>query len=135
MYPISTSFEGAAGEQPKIGIPTSLEIYLMANLSFTILGCGSSGGVPRLGGNWGDCDPSDIKNQRSRCSLLVERKGTEGITRVLIDTSPDMRSQLLKTNVEMLLGHELIGINENENCIDLKLHNLDNQEKVELTCN
>ena len=76
----------------------------MANLSFTILGCGSSGGVPRLGGNWGDCDPSNIKNQRSRCSLLVERKGTEGITRVLIDTSPDMRSQLLKANVGKLDG-------------------------------
>ena len=74
----------------------------MANLSFTILGCGSSGGVPRLGGNWGDCDPSNIKNQRSRCSLLVELKGTEGITRVLIDTSPDMRSQLLKANVGRL---------------------------------
>ena len=76
----------------------------MANLSFTILGCGSSGGVPRLGGNSGDCDPSNIKNQRSRCSLLVERKGTEGITRVLIDTSPDMRSQLLKANVGKLDG-------------------------------
>ena len=76
----------------------------MANLSFTILGCGSSGGVPRLGGNWGDCDPSNIKNQRSRCSLLVELKGTEGITRVLIDTSPDMRSQLLKANVGKLDG-------------------------------
>ena len=76
----------------------------MANLSFTILGCGSSGGVPRLGGNWGDCDPSNIKNQRSRCSLLVELKGAEGITRVLIDTSPDMRSQLLKANVGRLDG-------------------------------
>ena len=47
----------------------------MADLSFTILGCGSSGGVPRLGGNWGDCDPNNSKNQRSRCSLLVELKG------------------------------------------------------------
>ena len=50
-------------------------------------------------------------------------------------TDQAIREKLLKTNVEMLLGHELIGINENENCIDLKLHNLDNQEKVELTCN
>ena len=76
----------------------------MANLSFTILGCGSSGGVPRLGGNWGDCDPSNSKNQRSRCSLLVERKGSEGVTTVLIDTSPDMRNQLLKANVGKLDG-------------------------------
>ena len=52
----------------------------MANLSFTILGCGSSGGVPRLGGNWGDCDPNNSKNQRSRCSLLVELKGSDGVT-------------------------------------------------------
>ena len=71
----------------------------MAKLTFKILGCGSSGGVPRLGGNWGDCDPNNSKNQRSRCSLLVELTGTEGVTRVLVDTSPDMRSQLLKSNV------------------------------------
>tara|TARA_B100000900_G_scaffold286971_1_gene246056 strand:- start:276 stop:1091 length:816 start_codon:yes stop_codon:yes gene_type:complete len=77
---------------------------MMANLSFTILGCGSSGGVPRLGGHWGDCDPKNIKNQRSRCSLLVELAGNEGITRVLIDTSPDMRNQLLTANVGKLDG-------------------------------
>ena len=47
----------------------------MAKLTFKILGCGSSGGVPRLGGNWGDCDPNNSKNQRSRCSLLVELTG------------------------------------------------------------
>ena len=76
----------------------------MAKLSFIILGCGSSGGVPRLGGNWGTCDPGNSKNQRSRCSLLVELKGAEGSTRVLIDTSPDMRSQLLKANVGKLDG-------------------------------
>jgi phosphoribosyl 1,2-cyclic phosphate phosphodiesterase len=62
---------------------------------FTILGCGSSGGVPRLGGDWGDCDPANPKNRRRRCSLLVERDGPAGTTRVLIDTSPDMRDQLL----------------------------------------
>ena len=76
----------------------------MADLTFTILGCGSSGGVPRLGGNWGDCDPNNSKNKRSRCSLLVELKGSHGITTVLIDTSPDMRSQLLKANVGKLDG-------------------------------
>jgi phosphoribosyl 1,2-cyclic phosphate phosphodiesterase len=68
-------------------------------LRFTILGCGSSGGVPRLGGHWGDCDPSNPKNQRRRCSLLVERQGPDGTTRVLIDTSPDMRQQLLDAAV------------------------------------
>ena len=71
----------------------------MATLSFTILGCGSSGGVPRLGGNWGDCDPSNPKNVRRRCSLLVTRQTDDGLTRVLIDTSPDLRSQLLDAGV------------------------------------
>lgn len=67
----------------------------MGELRFTILGCGSSGGVPRLGGQWGDCDPTNPRNARRRCSLLVERDGPDGTTTVLIDTSPDMRSQLL----------------------------------------
>ncbi|MFM2391166.1 MAG: hypothetical protein RLZZ437_2721 [Pseudomonadota bacterium] len=71
-------------------------------LTFTILGCGSSGGVPRLGGDWGDCDPTNPKNRRSRCSMLVERTGENGTTRVLIDTSPDMRAQLLDAGVGTL---------------------------------
>ena len=74
----------------------------MTSLNFTILGCGSSGGVPRLGGNWGDCDPNNPRNYRRRCSMLVERKTSEGITRVLIDTSPDLRAQLLDANVGTL---------------------------------
>ncbi len=74
----------------------------MARLTFTILGCGSSGGVPRLGGDWGACDPANPKNRRRRCSLLVTRETTEGSTRVLIDTSPDMRDQLLDAGVGVL---------------------------------
>lgn len=73
-------------------------------LRFTILGCGSSGGVPRLGGYWGDCNPADPKNRRRRCSLLVERVGPGGTTRVLVDTSPDMRQQLLDAGVGALDG-------------------------------
>ncbi|MFD1343186.1 MBL fold metallo-hydrolase [Litorisediminicola beolgyonensis] len=71
-------------------------------LRVTILGCGSSGGVPRLGGHWGACDPEDPKNQRRRCSLLVEQESADGITRVLIDTSPDLRAQLLDAGVGRL---------------------------------
>ncbi|MCX7289297.1 MAG: MBL fold metallo-hydrolase [Rhodobacterales bacterium] len=74
----------------------------MARLTFTILGCGSSGGVPRLGGDWGDCDPANPKNRRRRCSLLVTREAESGVTRVLIDTSPDMRDQLLDAGVGVL---------------------------------
>lgn len=76
----------------------------MATLRFTILGCGSSGGVPRLGGDWGDCDPAEPKNRRRRCSLLVERMTVEGTTTVLVDTSPDMREQLLAAGVGRLDG-------------------------------
>lgn len=72
---------------------------MSATLSFRILGCGSSGGVPRLGGHWGACDPTNPRNRRSRCSLLVTQETAEGTTRVLIDTSPDMRQQLLDADV------------------------------------
>ena len=68
-------------------------------IRLTILGCGSSGGVPRLGGHWGACDPANPKNRRRRCSLLVERFGDKGVTRALIDTSPDMRDQLLDAGI------------------------------------
>lgn len=71
----------------------------MATLRATILGCGSSGGVPRLGGDWGVCDPNEPRNARTRCSLLLERIDAGGTTRVLIDTSPDMRQQLLNAGV------------------------------------
>ena len=69
-------------------------------LEVHILGCGSSGGVPRLGGadgagNWGACDPANPKNRRRRCSILVRAQIGSGETRVLVDTSPDMREQLL----------------------------------------
>lgn len=75
---------------------------MSAELRYTILGCGSSGGVPRLGGHWGACDSNNPKNRRQRCSMLVERVAEAGTTRVLIDTSPDMRSQLLAADVGTL---------------------------------
>ncbi|MEO0343590.1 MAG: MBL fold metallo-hydrolase [Pseudomonadota bacterium] len=65
------------------------------SLTLTILGCGSSGGVPRLGNQWGKCDPYNSKNVRMRCSVLLRRVRPEGATNVLVDTSPDMRQQLL----------------------------------------
>ena len=74
----------------------------MAEMRFTILGCGSSGGVPRVGGLWGECDPNNPKNRRQRCSLLVERITATGTTTVLIDTSPDLRNQLLAADVGRL---------------------------------
>jgi phosphoribosyl 1,2-cyclic phosphate phosphodiesterase len=80
----------------------------MARLRVTILGCGSSGGVPRVGGEWGACDPSDPRNRRTRCGLLVERfEGDHDparVTSVLIDTSPDLRVQLLEAGVVRVDG-------------------------------
>jgi phosphoribosyl 1,2-cyclic phosphate phosphodiesterase len=74
-------------------------------LQVRILGCGSSGGVPRLGGEdgagyWGACDPANPKNRRRRCSILV--RGGEG--QLLVDASPDLREQLLEARVAALDG-------------------------------
>ncbi|KQP06076.1 MAG: MBL fold metallo-hydrolase [Methylobacterium sp.] len=74
----------------------------MGSLTLTILGCGSSGGVPRVAYGWGACDPAEAKNRRRRCSLLVERQGEAGRTSVLVDTSPDLRDQLIGAGVERL---------------------------------
>lgn len=64
--------------------------------TITVLGCGSSGGVPRVSSaGWGVCDPDNPKNRRRRCSILIEQKGEAGQTFALIDTSPDLREQLL----------------------------------------
>lgn len=74
------------------------------SITATILGCGSSGGVPRVGNLWGACDPLDPRNRRRRCSLLLTgtRTDTAGTTRILIDTGCDMREQLLDADVDDL---------------------------------
>jgi phosphoribosyl 1,2-cyclic phosphate phosphodiesterase len=71
-------------------------------LELTILGCGSSGGVPRGDGDWGACDPADPRNRRQRCSLLLRRKAnveSQDETTVIVDTSPDLRAQALASGV------------------------------------
>ena len=69
-----------------------------------ILGCGSSPGVPRIGGDWGKCDPKNPKNRRSRCSALIERRLEDRTTRMLIDTGPDFRQQMLSANISWVDG-------------------------------
>jgi phosphoribosyl 1,2-cyclic phosphate phosphodiesterase len=80
------------------------------SLTLTILGCGSSAGVPRPALGWGACDPNNSKNRRRRCSLMVERTGGQGTTRIVIDTAPDLREQLIDANVDhidaVFLTHE-----------------------------
>ena len=81
-------------------------------LQVRILGCGSSGGVPRIGNDWGVCDPAEPRNRRSRCSILLRwtEPSAAQPTLVLVDTSPDMRDQLLAANVQrldaVLMTHE-----------------------------
>lgn len=72
--------------------------------TITILGCGSSGGVPRVGSGWGACDPAEPRNRRRRCSILLRQENGVGATQVLVDTSPDIRDQLLDANVSHLDG-------------------------------
>lgn len=77
----------------------------MSTLRITILGCGSSGGVPRIGPDgplWGACDPAEPRNRRRRCAILVELCGDEGTTTVLIDAGPDIREQLIDARAGML---------------------------------
>jgi phosphoribosyl 1,2-cyclic phosphate phosphodiesterase len=67
-------------------------------MKVTILGCGSSNGVPLIGGNWGACDPANPRNRRTRVSILVE----QGDTTLIVDTSPDMRQQMLACALKKL---------------------------------
>jgi phosphoribosyl 1,2-cyclic phosphate phosphodiesterase len=70
---------------------------------FTILGCSSSPGVPRITGDWGECDPNNPKNRRSRASLLVEQFDDKGnVTSVVIDTGPDFRTQMVAVGAQEL---------------------------------
>ena len=67
-------------------------------MKVTILGCGSAPGVPSVSGGWGKCDPNNPKNRRRRASILVESDGVQ----ILVDTSPDLREQLIDTGVKHL---------------------------------
>jgi phosphoribosyl 1,2-cyclic phosphate phosphodiesterase len=67
-------------------------------MKITVLGCGTSTGVPRIGNDWGACDPKNPKNRRTRSSVIIEHDGF----RVLIDTGPDLRQQLLDNDIDRL---------------------------------
>ena len=68
-------------------------------MKLILLGCGTSTGVPRIGNDWGDCDPREPKNRRTRVSIIVENKAG---SRLLVDTSTDLREQLLANHIDRL---------------------------------
>ena len=70
-------------------------------MKLIVLGSGTSTGVPRVGNDWGDCDPNEPRNRRSRVSIAIE--SNEG-KRILVDTSTDLRQQLLDNNIDRLDG-------------------------------
>jgi len=100
------------------------------SVRFTILGCGSSLGIPRLDGYFGKCNPKVKENYRSRCSALISFNNVN----ILIDTSPDVKSQLLKNKVKNIdrvfythmHGDQTHGINE------LRVFYLKNKKKLEI---
>ena len=69
-------------------------------MKLRILGCGTSAGVPRIGNDWGACNPGEPRNRRTRSSILIESGGK----RLLVDCGPDMREQLLRANVTRIDG-------------------------------
>jgi len=99
-------------------------------MKFTILGCGSSMGVPRPDGNFGNCNPNNKKNIRTRCSAIIQGKSLN----ILIDTSPDMRQQLIDNNIKnidkVFFSHmhadQTHGIN------DLRVFYLNNRKPVDI---
>ncbi len=102
----------------------------------TIMGCGSSGGVPRIGGHWGVCDPNNPKNRRRRCSLLIEgySSGSDDPTRIVIDTGCDLREQLLDAEVDrvdaVLYTHE--HADHTHGIDDLRVLALNNRRRVDV---
>jgi len=97
------------------------------SLKFILLGCGSSMGVPRADGYWGKCNPKESRNYRTRCSALISANNLN----ILIDTSPDLRFQLIKqkiNNIDKVLythkhADQTHGIN------DLRVFYLKNRKK------
>ncbi len=102
----------------------------------TIMGCGSSGGVPRIGGDWGVCEPKNPKNRRRRCALLIEgfSDGADQPTRIIVDTGCDLREQLLDAGVDrveaVLYTHE--HADHTHGIDDLRVLALHNRKRVDV---
>lgn len=105
-------------------------------ITATILGCGSSGGVPRIGNIWGQCDPDNPRNRRRRCALLLEGRsaGSPDPTRIVIDTGCDLREQMLDAHVDrvdaVFYTHE--HADHTHGIDDLRVMALNNRKRVDV---
>ena len=99
-------------------------------MKVTILGCGTSTGVPRIGNDWGVCDPNEPRNRRRRCSILVEQGGTT----LLVDTSPDLREQMLDAKVShvdaVLFSHD--HADQTHGIDDLRVFAMNTRRKIDV---
>ena len=97
-------------------------------MKFTILGCGSSMGVPRPDGFFGNCDPKNKKNYRTRCSALFQSKSQN----ILIDTSPDLREQLLKNKIKKIdkILYSHLHADQTHGINDLRIFFLKNKKPI-----
>ena len=97
-------------------------------LEFTILGSGSSLGVPRIDGNFGNCDPNNKKNIRTRCSALLSVKNFN----LLIDSSPDVKQQFLQNNVKSLdcIFYTHLHADQTHGINDLRFFYLKNKKQI-----
>jgi phosphoribosyl 1,2-cyclic phosphate phosphodiesterase len=97
-------------------------------MKFTILGCGSSMGVPKIDGDWGACNPNEKKNIRTRCSALI----SFGTKNILIDTSPDLRIQLLDNNIKNIdaVIYTHMHADQTHGINDLRVFYLKNKKKI-----
>ena len=98
------------------------------SIKFTILGCGSSLGVPKVNGDWGNCNPREKKNYRTRCSALISTKNRN----ILIDTSPDLREQMIRNKVKtidtVLYSH--LHADQTHGINDLRIFFLNNYNEI-----
>ena len=103
------------------------------SIKFTILGCGSSMGVPRADGFWGKCDPKEKKNYRSRCSAIVTTKDMT----ILFDTSPDLRAQLIRENIKHIdsLFYSHAHADQTHGINDLRIFYLKKKKKINVYTN
>ena len=102
-------------------------------MKFTILGCGSSMGVPRSDGFFGNCDPKNKKNYRTRCSALIQTQSEN----VLIDTSPDLRQQLINNKVKKIdkVFYSHMHADQTHGINDLRVFYIQNKKTIPVYAN